>query len=55
MIEKVYNVYNAPLHKDLFNPLKICLPSRKPIWEDPPTHNFNTHLTWTKKMGVIGK
>lgn len=49
MLQKTKNSPHLPIHMDIFNPPTARLPSRRPIWKNPPPADFTIQSAWKKE------
>ena len=46
MLQKAKDSSHLPIHTDIYNPPNARLPSRQPIWKNPPPADFNIQSAW---------
>ncbi|KAJ8351235.1 hypothetical protein SKAU_G00227110 [Synaphobranchus kaupii] len=49
MLQKVRDSPHLPIHADIFKPPTARLPSRRPIWKEPPPDDFTTQSAWERE------
>ena len=49
MLQKTKDSPHLPIHMDIFNPPTARLPSRRPIWKNPPPADLTIQLVWKKE------
>ena len=52
MLQKTKDSPHLPVHMDIFNPPTARLPSRRPIWKNPPLADLTVVFLWSSTACV---